>query len=197
LKTLLFTLALVLSFCSGSQAQAQSATNKPSPSATKVGSLAACRALVLEKSEFDHKDDALQGITEVHVLMPPIQKPFQSPLPMTVNIDELKQAVEQKCRSNGLRIADGHNWKTPVLIVQLSSLYGPSNGQVAYVMTVELNAVTILARDMKTRILSKLYTFERLECIGELHASQAEIQKDLLDSVDHFIVQWRHDNDRR
>jgi hypothetical protein len=195
MKVLSFAVTLVLLFCSVPLVQAQATTKKTGPSAKKVGSLAACRDLVLEKSEFDHKDGALQGISEVCVLIEPLQRPFQ-PAPVAVNMNEIKKAIEQKCRSNGLRIADGHNWKTPVLDVQLSSLSGPKNGQVAYIMTVELNEITILARDMKTRILSRLYSYERLECTGELHASQEEIQKDLIDCVDHFIFEWRHDNGR-
>jgi hypothetical protein len=182
MKIAAFGLSVGLSFCCVIQ----------SALAKSVDSITACRALVLEQSEFSHRDDSLRGIREVSILMEPFPRPFR-PAPPSVDMDEIKKAVEQKCRSRGLQIAEGHDWKTPVLTVMLREVYGTRSEQGAYFLTIELSGISVLARDMKTRILSRLYSFERLECLGELLPKQ-EITADVLDSVEHFIIEWEREN---
>jgi hypothetical protein len=187
-KPYIMLLLCATSFCialPAAQAKARTSTSE-----RRGDSLATCRALVLKESQFDQKQGLLKDITEVCVLVAPFPRSFESRPVAALSMAEIRKAVENKCRGSGLHVVDNRDWKTPVLSVQLTDLNGPKDGQVAYIERVELRETTILTRDMKERISAALYSFERLECVGELRTSQEEIQTSVLKCVDRFITEW-------
>ncbi|MBS1954388.1 MAG: hypothetical protein JST89_09380 [Cyanobacteria bacterium SZAS-4] len=164
-----------------------------SPIKPKGESLEACRAQVLKNSINAGSKDVLHGIYRIKVSV----RTCITPPKISVDAPELKSAIESKCRESGLSIDSKSGPLTPVLLIELKPMgSGKNDKQLVYIIRLQLLETTILAKDMKTRDLAPSFEYECLEAIGNLHKPDAELQKDILASVDRVIEEWRRANPR-
>jgi hypothetical protein len=189
---LLFAVSSLLAGNCIGVAKNMSTTTAPVSRTKESDAISSCRRKVWALSEFDRRQTALHGISEVCVLMP------ARDLPGGLKSESFKSAIEKRCRNGGLKIVDRCNLQTPILSLDLHPLYdGKRADKVAYVMDLEVSQMSILASDMKTRAQCRIYSFQRLVSIGGLKADRDYIDTEYLEAVSAFMQTWRTDRSHR
>jgi hypothetical protein len=171
-------IAAVLALTCTARCEAQETT-------TQEQAIAAARATVIANTTYTKgPSGVLHGVNCVSVLIETLPPSFNG----LVTKDDIKTAIELRCRSFGLRVAENDD-TAPMLYLNVGAVKIGDLGY-AYNLALNFEENVILARDMKTATLGTVWTSGTTHYGGALRLSATDIKNEVQGNLDKFLNDW-------
>lgn len=142
-------------------------------------------------AEWAQGNQMLTGVESIDLCI----EPLPAALNKILDVQQLRTAVEIRCRSLGLRVSNNTEYQDPFLYLHLNAVQTPGDG-VAYDVSVTLEKVMLAAPDLKSKTIASIWEGGSIHYVPPKRLTGTHIQHQVVSEVDRFLNDWMKANGR-